>query len=372
MVNRVVLLISDWVKIRTWYIRFLLFAVVISGMSLWGVKQLDDVSVERLERFVQQFPKHWYLSVLGNENRYYVKKISPENQPTIDYAGILLELTTSLSMNNIQSFLNEEIPSLRLYDSEIAVRGHDLDYSTLPIETEPDINALLNEQEVTLPKLELPERDANTTPNVYIFHTHTRESFFPMLQKGAESPFHSKANITVVGKKLGAALEKRNIPTLVDSTDFTNILLDRGWKYGRSYDASREKVVSVLKKNEEIDYLIDIHRDTIGKKATTQIIGQKRYARLIFVIGGENERYTKNLAFAKKLHAKLEAKYPGLSRGITIKKGPGVNGVYNQDLREEALVVEFGSVHSTQSELFATTEAFADVFDEVYEGIRIQ
>jgi stage II sporulation protein P len=62
----------------------------------------------------------------------------------------------------------------------------------------------------------------------------------------------------------------------------------------------------------------------------------------------------------------LDKKYPGLSRGIFEQKGKGVNGVYNQDLSNNAMLIEFGGVDNNLDELKNTVAAVSDVFSEYY------
>lgn len=66
------------------------------------------------------------------------------------------------------------------------------------------------------------------------------------------------------------------------------------------------------------------------------------------------------------MHELLEKKYPGLSRGTFEKKGVGTNGKFNQDLSENAILIEFGGVDNTFQELYRTAAAVADVFSEYY------
>ncbi len=46
--------------------------------------------------------------------------------------------------------------------------------------------------------------------------------------------------------------------------------------------------------------------------------------------------------------------------------GAGRNGVYNQDVSENALTIEMGGVDNTMEQLYNTTEVFAEVFSEYY------
>lgn len=62
----------------------------------------------------------------------------------------------------------------------------------------------------------------------------------------------------------------------------------------------------------------------------------------------------------------MEKKYPGLSTGVFSKGSPGDNGVYNQDLTDRALLLEFGGVDNNLEELQRAANAAADVFSEMY------
>ena len=118
--------------------------------------------------------------------------------------------------------------------------------------------------------------------------------------------------------------------------------------------------------NQDLVYYIDIHRDSRRKKQTTVNINGQSYAKLVFVVGGKNAKYSKNLALAKELHYEIEKKYPELSGGVVVNAGSGNNGVYNQDLSEQGMLLEVGGVDNTFEESYRTVEAFADVFGEYY------
>lgn len=62
----------------------------------------------------------------------------------------------------------------------------------------------------------------------------------------------------------------------------------------------------------------------------------------------------------------VEEQYPGLSRGVIQKEGPGSNGVYNQDLSENAILIEFGGYDNTLEELYRTADVLADIFSDYY------
>ena len=121
-----------------------------------------------------------------------------------------------------------------------------------------------------------------------------------------------------------------------------------------------------MTQNRDLNYLIDIHRDSRRKKDTTIEINGKTYAKLAFVIGGEHANYEKNLAFANELQKRFDSSYKGLSRGVFTKKGSGTNGKFNQDLSEKAILVEFGGVDNTFEELYNSAEILAEVISDYY------
>ncbi len=203
---------------------------------------------------------------------------------------------------------------------------------------------------------------------VYIYHTHSRESFLPYLKDTLkpEEAYHETANITLVGEMLGRAIERRGVGTEVDSTDIVEMLALRELDYSSSYAASREFVQSALKENNDLDLFFDVHRDSLNKDSTTIKLNGENHARLLFVVGTGYEGFENNLNFAEALDKMLSAQYPGLSKGVIQKDGRSGNGVYNQDLSPNSVIVEIGGVDNTVEELHRTTEIFADVISNYY------
>ncbi|MEK5325104.1 stage II sporulation protein P [Aeribacillus sp. FSL M8-0254] len=315
-----------------------------------------------------------FLHLLNFENRYFSQGLE-ESKPDFSVSSVLFQLTTSINPDDPRSLLGRELPGFTLFDGDIIVAGEGTNYTNMPIESAPPTEVLLEEREASIDKLEdvegeeKPKQSPNLTTNgkkvVFIYHTHTTESYYPLLN-GAKSPFHSKANVTLVGEKFGQELEERGIGAVVDKTNFQTVLNEKKWKYYKSYDVSRPVVQEALASNRDLQYIFDIHRDSQKRDKTTITINGKSYAKIAFVIGGNNPNADKNKKIAQNLHKLFEKKYPGLSRGVFSKKGEGVNGVYNQDLSENSLLIEFGGVDNNMEELSRTVEAVANIFSEYY------
>lgn len=355
----------------------LVITFLLSGIltSLKPEYRLTSSSIHDLTKHIDS---EAFLQLLGAENRYFVSAM-PEKAEPIKLSSIMFKVATSINPDDLRSLLGRELPGFSLFDSEIVVAGDGTNYTNMPYESPPPTEVLLQEREASIDKNDVVNADdgepktppALTTGDkkvVYIYNTHNTESYLPLLE-GEDDPnraIHSKANVTMVSELLGKALKEEGIGSQVETTDIQDNLKQKGWNYAKSYTASRPVVQSAMASNQDLTYMIDIHRDSQRKDVTTIKIGDKSYAKLAFVIGGDNPTAEKNEQLAKDLHDLLQEKYPGLSRGIFEQGGKGYNGVYNQDLSNNAMLLEFGGVDNNLDELKNTIAAVADVFSEYY------
>ncbi|MDA1474775.1 stage II sporulation protein P [Bacillus changyiensis] len=328
-------------------------------------------------RVANELAGETYGLILGMENHYFVSEI-PNSRDSFQLSPLILKLATSINLKDPRSFLGRELPGFSQFDSDILVAGKGTNYTNMPSESSPPAEVLKEEREANLAELEgedKKKKDEHSSKQstgdrkvVFIYNTHNTESYLPFL-KGETDPdlaLHSKANITLVSDMLGQALESQGVGVSINKTDFQANLKKKGWNYARSYDESRPAIKEAMAKNKNLQYFIDIHRDSQRKKATTTKIGGKNYARIAFVIGKKSSNFEANFKLAKELHERLEKKYPGLSRGVISKGASGDNGVYNQDLNERSILIEFGGVDNNRKELERAADATADVFSEMF------
>ncbi len=312
---------------------------------------------------------------LGKGNMYFLQSLPDEETESV--TNQVFQSLTNISLNDPRSLLGHELPGYSLFDGEILVAGEGTNYTNMPIESPPSEEAVNKDTEME--NIEQEEEPVKENPSqspvqktkeevMYIYFSHTRESYLPLLKGVTDinKAFHSKANVTLVGDKLKKSLEAKGIKTKVDKTDVNAILNKKGLQYGSSYNQSRGLVQEVIANDKDIKYFIDVHRDSQRKKVTTITINGKAYARLCFIIGGENPNYQKNLKLAEEMHKKITEKYPGLSRGVFEKRGAGTNGKFNQDLSGNAMLVEAGGVDNTMDELNASMEVLAGALAEHY------
>lgn len=285
------------------------------------------------------------------------------------------KLITNIEINDIRTLIRSEIPGFRAFDSNFLVADEGVDFTDIPFESAPPMDELLQQREMAAN--ELKELNSGNTPIgdspaekvVFIYHTHSWESYLPLLglegSKNENEAVDGKTNITIVGDLLGKELERRGIGATVDKTNIGEELKSKGWQTDKSYEVSRTLVKSAMAGHEKLTYFIDLHRDSVRKDSTTALIKNEPYAKLVFVIGEENKNFQRNLKFANELHQLLNKNYPGISKGVLPKKGIGVDGVYNQDLSGNSLVVEVGGVDNNMKELKNTIEALAEAISQI-------
>lgn len=199
---------------------------------------------------------------------------------------------------------------------------------------------------------------------VFIYHSHPRESWVPELKVShVNEAEDSQKNVTLIGKRLAEKLEEQGIGSVQSSTDYPTTVQGYNWNY--SYKYSLQTVKEAFANNKDITYLFDIHRDSAAREVTTASIGGVDYAKVYFIVGKKNERWEQNEAFAKKIHDKLAADYPGISRGIW-DKGSGGHAEYNQSVSPNSILIEVGGPYNTLEETYRTADALAKTIAALY------
>lgn len=208
-----------------------------------------------------------------------------------------------------------------------------------------------------------PNKREIKEPLVYIYNSHQLENY----NNDNLEIYGITPNVLMASYLLKEKLYDLNIPAIVEDTNLTEFLSLNNWSHGDSYKASRIFILDKQNTYPSIKYYIDIHRDSVGANLTRIKINNKNYARILFVVGLEHNNYEKNLNLANNLNSMFEKKYPGLSRGVYKKEGPNVNGIYNQDISPNAMLIEVGGVDNTIEDVLNTVNAISDVLS-IYIG----
>lgn len=202
-------------------------------------------------------------------------------------------------------------------------------------------------------------------PIIYIYNTHQLEEY----SNSNVAAYDASPNVLMASYILKEKLNDLNLPTIVEQTDITEILRTNSWKYSYSYKASKMLVEDALSKNPSVKYIIDLHRDSMPKDRTTLNVDNKSYAKVLFVVGIEHDNYNENLRIANKLDNIINSKVDKLSKGVLQKGGQGNNGIYNQDLSNNAMLIEVGGPENTIDEVTNTLSVIADsLYDLIKEN----
>ncbi|MFD1412879.1 stage II sporulation protein P [Oceanobacillus jeddahense] len=347
---------------------------------LTAVQPAYRFSSDVLNSWTQEMDSTIFYHLITMENRAY-KQSFPEGEAEIPkLSDVFFELTSNVKPTDPRTLFGNEIPGFSIFDNQLLMAS-DNDFTHFPIESNPPLEEVLRDREAVLEEDEETEETEDTEEEeseneqttgdrdvVFIYNTHNRESFLPHLpnETDPDGAMHGEINITKVSDHLAEELERLGIGTQVDDTDFGELLNERGMDYHQSYEVSRDIVAEAVAGNQEIQYVFDLHRDALRRDKTTQTIEGEDYAKILFVIGTGHPDYEKNLKVATELHGLIEEAYPGLSRGVFQKDGSSGNGVYNQDMVDNALLIEFGGVDNTMEELYRSADALAEVFSDYY------
>ncbi len=201
-------------------------------------------------------------------------------------------------------------------------------------------------------------------PIIYLYNTHQTEGY----QKSNNASYNITPSVLMANYILRESLNDLGLPTIVETTDITEILRIHNWQYKYSYSASKLLLEDAISKNSHLTYFIDLHRDSMNYDITTATINDKNYAKILFVIGKDHDNYLKNQEFAQKINEQLLKFSPDITRGISLKGGSGVNGIYNQDISPNAILIELGGQYNNINEINNSLEILSKAIFEVVKG----
>lgn len=310
------------------------------------------------------FAYTFYYSIKSSNtitNKEFINLILSKGNANInnDYSLINIVNDTVNFLFNIDfkspsTILNKELLASGKKNNEIDIM-HDDDYSDM------------EELKKISSYIEDPNPVDINNPIIYIYNSHQLENY----SNKSLDIYGITPNVLMASYILKEKLNTMGLSTVVETTNLTDFLNANGWNHASSYKASRLLILNNKSKYNTLKYFIDIHRDSVSKEVATININNKNYARILFVVGLEHDNYQKNLDNMNALNKLCEKYYPGLSRGIYKKSGPGVNGIYNQDINEFTMLIEVGSYTNTIDEVFNTIEALSNILYKYIKGENV-
>ena len=281
-------------------------------------------------------------------------------------ANILSKYKTTNIVNNTMKFLlNIDLtnPKSILNNSILKFGTITSNEETISIEYNDDYSNMEELKEVS-DYISDPFPTTTTNPIIYLYNSHQLEDY----SSENLDIYGITPNVLMASYILREKLNKLNLPTIVEESNMSEILSKNNWNYAYSYEVSSNLIKEKQAKYKSLKYFIDIHRDSVTKEASTITINNKKYAKVLFIIGLDHDNWELNYNLANSLNNLFDNYYQGLSRGIMKKTGPNVNGVYNQTISPNCILIEIGGVDNTIEEVYNTMAALADILDKYIKG----
>ncbi|MCM3638212.1 stage II sporulation protein P [Sporosarcina luteola] len=254
---------------------------------------------------------------------------------------------------------------LALFLSPIIV----VNYSSIPLQitkAEPIKKSLIvyaeNLSESDVPHLQQKPSKA------LVFFTHSHEAFQPIVQnkENLTAVYHPASNIMAFEDTIKNHFDLNDIQTEFLAIDTMEEMEKQNSAFREAYHVVRPFVEKQIKEN-EYDLIIDLHRDSAKRKTTTLTYNNQTYGKIYFVLGENNPNFHKNKEYAEQLSAQLDKLVPGISRGIFGKRGEHVDGVYNQDLAQNMVLIELGGIDNTEEEINRSISVLAKAISTVLQ-----
>ena len=201
-----------------------------------------------------------------------------------------------------------------------------------------------------------------------ILFTLSHEAFEPIVKSknGMADVYHPTTNITEFKDTIKNHFDLNSINTEFLAVDTMDEMKKNNRDFAEAYDVIRPFLATQLQKK-EYDLIIDLHRDSATRKTTSLTSNNQSYAKLYFVVGEDHPNFNLNKSYAEHLSTHLNELVPGISRGVIGKKGDNVDGIYNQDLAKNMVLIELGGIGNTQDEINRTISVLANAISIVLQ-----
>lgn len=201
-------------------------------------------------------------------------------------------------------------------------------------------------------------------PMVLVLHTHGTECYFhdntnlSDFAEGDVESFLIEKNISFrssdptrgvvqVGKVFSDTLNSLGIPTM-----HYTVMHDLN-DFNEAYVESAETVKRLLEEYPSIQYVIDLHRDSVVRGdsyvKSFAVIEEKASAQVMLVVGtnqnGRHPNWKQNLTVATAFKDSMDTLYPELSRSLYLRTSR-----FNQEYLPGAMLLEVGSAANTLEE----------------------
>jgi stage II sporulation protein P len=353
----------------------ILFFVLLSMGSYLYATKVTSSPVSSMKGLAASVSNLFFIDMLGMELPHLNRNQQKFTFSQSNIVHFAFRFLTDINPRDPKSLIASEVPGMQL-DKTTVLRTSKATNPSEPIDLVPDPDVLQIDKGNKQPPSVAPVPSDQPAPSskppksagnniAFIYQTHSNESYLPELS-GVNKPdeaYSDKINVVQVGQRLAENLEKSGIGSVHSTTIYPGTVKD--FKYPFSYKYSMKTLQEAAAIHPNLDYYFDIHRDSATRSRTTVTIDKKDYAQVYFIIGGKNPGWKQNEEFANEIHQILEAKHPGISKGIHAKTENEGNGLYNQNFSSHSILIEIGGPYNSLEECYRTTDWLADAISEV-------
>lgn len=289
-----------------------------------------------------------------NEILFYVMGLDV-NKPSTIISKEILCLNYSKIIDIQDGEYNKTIDTFKVNDSDITknstAKSTDTQDSSADTSTQ---DGKLPNHVVTTYNPSLKKKLNTANPEVFIYHTHTTESY---KDTNTENMDPTK-NVCAVGDELKSELENNyGISVIHDKT------IHDAYAYTSSYTRSGATLDKYLKQYKDFKLIIDMHRDSVQDwQYETIKLNNVNTAKFKFVMDKKNSHFSKNNAVAQSLCNISNNLFNGLNNPIYYYDGG--NSYFNQNKSNNAVLIEVGSNINTVAEAKNTSKYVARIIAE--------
>ena len=199
-------------------------------------------------------------------------------------------------------------------------------------------------------------KTTNKNIEVYLYNTHNKEEY-------KTNVYGITPTVMDVSNMIQNELLKYYVYSYVEKMDVVGEMKKKNLEYYDTYDISRNNIINIRKKYPSINYIFDIHRDSVTKDLSRVTINDKNYAKIMFLVGKKNSNYKENEKNIKIMSDYINKKYPKILRNNYYN-----NYIFNQDIISNAFLIEVGGPDNTIEELYNTSQVLAEAINHLIGG----
>ena len=297
-----------------------------------------------------------------------MKRFITKRKYNFKYQIVILLLTLILSIyisSQIIKKINMESLSNNLINNSTNISSNYLAYAEIfnILDASSLIKTTISEFDKVSIKEVIKENESNINkeedlktkePILYIYNTHQSEEY----KSESLANYNITPTVYMLANIIKKELDKSGIYTIVEDENIKDVLNKNNWLYKDSYKVSRLWLENINNKYPTINYYLDLHRDSVSESI---VIDNKRYAKMMFVLGMNHSNYEKNEVIVKKLYNYLDSKYKGIVKDTLYAK----KNIFNQDFNENVFLIEIGGNENTLEEAYNSAMVLADAITSV-------